>query len=378
MPDPSHLDDLTGLLARVIQTLRPAPPNTLDRIGVYESQTLETLFPAPRRVPAIQPRTRWRLPGLLGEDLSFASLHDPLEPAFRRYYRARRRRNQTVYARRIRPAGTQQRPRLLYIHGYMQPETFIEEFGLLATMAQMLKMEVVQLQPPDHGRRKSRHSRFDGELYWTADVVRSVESLRQTILDARTLLAVMRKESPQPVGIAGLSLGGALAAALTCLEPGFAFSAPFIAHMDLGALVADAPVLGAMRADLKRFGWSPRDFGAFTQRMGWNELVPVIPRERICLFAAKDDHFFRASVVRKMWRRWGEPEIHWYPSSHMGFLAHLPAAIGRLRGFVDGLEGVSVASARDGSGGRRTSQREVARKLRAKSDPSTRRRRPRS
>jgi len=344
--NPSHLDDLTGMLARVIQTLRPAPRDTLDRLGVYEGQALDVLFPAPSRVPAIARSTRWRLPALLSEDLSFASLHDPLEPAFRRWYRARRRRNQTVYARRIRPAAAKGRPRLLYIHGYMQPETVLEEFALLATMAQVLQMEVVQLQPPYHGRRKPRDSRFDGDLYWTADLVRSVESLRQTILDARTLLAVMQKESPQPVGIAGLSLGGAVAAALTCLEPGFAFSAPFIAHMDLGALVADAPVLGAMREDLKRFGWSPRDFAKFTQRMGWNELEPVIPRERICLFAAKDDHFFRAPLVRKMWRRWREPEIHWYPSSHMGFLAHLPDSMGRLRTFVDALDVAPTTSRR--------------------------------
>ena len=338
MTNPTHLDDVAGALARMIQVLRPPARNTLDRIGVYEGKSLETLFPAPRRVPAIMRQPRWRLPGLVSEDISFPSSHVPLDPAFRQYYQARRRRNHTVYARSIRPDTHASRPRLLYIHGYMQPETFIEEFGLIATMAQMLQMEVVQLQPPYHGRRKSRGSRFDGELYWTADVVRSIESLRQTILDARTLLAVMQKESPQPVGIAGLSLGGALAATLTCVEPGFAFSAPFIAHMDLGALVQDAPVLGAMREDLQRFGWTPRDFGAFTTRMGWDALRPVIPRERICLFAAKDDHFFRAAVVRKMWRDWRKPKIHWYPTSHMGFIAHLPKAVGQLRTFVDGLD----------------------------------------
>ena len=345
MADPTHLDDLAGALARVIQVLRPTARNTLDRLGVYEGKSLDTIFPAPRLVPRVERRARWRLPGLVSEDLSFRSLHEPLEPVFRRYYKARPRPNHTVYARRIRPDTPSSRPRLLYLHGYMQPETFIEEFGLLAAMAQLLQMEVVQMQPPDHGRRKSRGARFDGELYWTADVVRSIESLRQTLLDARTLLAVMRKESPQPVGIAGLSLGGALTAALTCLEPGFAFSAPLIAHMDLGALVADAPVLGAMREDLQRFGWTPRDFGAFTTRMGWNDLAPVIPKERICLFAAKDDHFFRASLVRAMWRRWDKPEIHWYPTSHMGFIAHLPGAVTRLRKFVDGLD-LGAATAR--------------------------------
>jgi pimeloyl-ACP methyl ester carboxylesterase len=270
--------------------------------------------------------------------LSFPSLHEPLEPDFRRYYHARRRRIHTVYARRLRPDADSGRPRLLYIHGYMQPETVFEEVALLATMARMLEMEVVQLQPPYHGRRKPRGSRFDGELYWTADLVRSMESLRQTLLDARSLLAWMRSDSPVPVGVAGLSLGGALAAALTCLEPRFAFSAPFIAHMDLGALVADAPVLGAMRADLARFGWTPRDFADFAERLGWNALRPVIPAERIHLFAAEDDRFFRAEIVREMWKRWGGPAIQWYPGSHMSFIAHLPDAVRRLRGFVDALE----------------------------------------
>ena len=338
MPELPHADEVTGALARVLQLLRPRARNTLDRLGAYEGVGLETLFPAPGRVPEVTRRRRWRLARLESEDLVFRSLHDPLEPDFRRYYHARRRRIHTVYARRIRPGAYPGRPRLLYIHGYMQPETVLEEAALLATMALMLEMEVVQLQPPYHGRRKPRVSLVDGELYWTADLVRSMESLRQTLLDARTLLAWMRSESSAPVGVSGLSLGGALAAALTCLEPGFAFSAPFIAHMDLGALVADAPVLGAMRADLARFGWTPGDFAAFTERIGWNELRPAIPAERIHLFAMDDDRFFRPEVVRQMWRRWGEPAIQWYPGSHMGFLPHLPDAVRRLRGFVDGLE----------------------------------------
>jgi hypothetical protein len=139
------------------------------------------------------------------------------------------------------------------------------------------------------------------------------------------------------VGISGVSLGGAFAAALTCLEPGFAFSVPLIAHMDLGRILADAPVLEAMRRDLARFGWSPDDFAAFVDRTGWNALRPVVPKERILLFAASDDHFFRAERVESMWRRWGEPAIVWYPASHMGFFRYLPDVMTRMRAFVDAL-----------------------------------------
>ena len=330
-----HLDDTVGALARLARWVRPRPRNTHADLVAYEGVPLERLFPAPAAPAEVQRSRRWQVPGLVSEDLRFASQHEPLEPGFARYYHARRRRIHTVTARRIRPASARERPRLLYIHGYMQPETPIEEIGLLTTMAWMLDMEVVQLQPPYHGQRKPRRSNLDGELYWTADMVRSMEALRQTLLDARTLLAWMQAEGSTPVGVAGLSLGGSLTAALTCLEPGFAFSAPFIAHMDLGELLADAPVLSGMRQDLARFGWTPRDFSAFVERIGWNELEPVIPRDRIKLFAADDDHFFRPEVVTDMWERWGKPDIQWYPGSHMGFLANLPDAVRRLRGFVD-------------------------------------------
>jgi hypothetical protein len=40
-----------------------------------------------------------------------------------------------------------------------------------------------------------------------------------------------------------------------------------------------------------------------------------------------------------MWKSWGRPKIQWYPGSHMTFIAHLPDAVRRLRGFVEGLEG---------------------------------------
>jgi dienelactone hydrolase len=344
VPGLPHPDDLAGLVARVAQLARPRARNSLDRIGAYEGLPIERLFPAPTGAPRMRIRRRWELAGLLSEDISFASLHDPIEPEFRQHYWARRRRIHTVYARRIRPVNRRARARLIYLHGYMQPETPLEEFALLATMARRLDVEVVQLQPPYHGRRKPRRSRFDGELYWTADVVRSLESLRQSLFDARTLLACLHAEAPGPVGVSGLSLGGALAAALTCLEPGFAFSVPLIAHMDVGRLMADAPVLGAARGDLARFGWSPQDFSDFMTRIGWDGLRAVLPPERILLLAARDDRFFRPEVVEAMWRRWGEPEIEWYPCSHMGFIAHLQAVVARMREFLDALEPGQQAS----------------------------------
>lgn len=332
-----HPDLVIGALSEILQRVANPVSNTLADVGAYTGRPAEVLFPAPKAVPEVTVTARWRLPGLVSEDLVFRSLHVPIESRFRRRYAKDYPETHRVYARRIRPASAGHRPRLIYLHGYMQPETYVEELALLTGMALLLDVEVIQMQPPHHGRRTPRSSRFSGELYWTADLVRSFEALRQTVLDARTLLRCLLAEDARPVGITGLSLGGALTLCLTCLEERFAFSVPLVAHMDLAALVADAPVLAKMRRDLRSFGWGTREFGAFVERIGWYELRPKLPVARIFLIAASHDRFFRPRVVRSMWKRWGKPAIRWYPTSHMGFIAHLPDALRSMRAFIDGL-----------------------------------------
>jgi dienelactone hydrolase len=330
-----HPDLVVGALSKLLEPIANPVSNTLADVSVFAGRPLQELFPAPQTLPTMTVTARWRLPGLRSDDLVFRSPYVPIEPKFRRRYLRQYRETHRVYARRVRPATARGRPRLLYIHGYMQPETYIEEFALLTNMALRLNVEVIQMQPPYHGRRAPSTSRFSGELYWTADLVRSFEALRQTLIDARALLHWLLAEDERPVGVAGLSLGGALTLILTCLEERFAFSIPLIAHMDLAALVADAPVLTRMRRDLRSFGWGRKEFGAFVRSVGWYDLRPQLPADRIFMIAASDDRFFDPRLVERLWKRWGKPAIRWYPTSHMGFIAHLPEALGAMREFID-------------------------------------------
>jgi dienelactone hydrolase len=337
-PTGPHLDDVVGVISRIVHRLAPPPAeNTIADLAAYETKGLDELFPAPARVPVVNVKRRWKALGLESALAWFPSQHVPLEPNFARRY-DRHRRNKTVWTRWVRPAGAERRPRLVYLHGYMQPETPVEEVGLLTAIATQLGVELVNVQPPYHGRRKPRASRFDGDLFFTSDVVRTLEALRQSVLDARTVLSWLLDQDDRPVGVMGLSLGGALAAALTCLEPRFAFSAPLIAHMDVAAIFADAPVLESVRRELRAWGFGPEDLARLLDRIGWNDLRPQLPPQRIRLFAASDDHFFRPELVTDMWRRWGEPPIRWYPSSHMGFLPHLAEAIASVREVVDAVD----------------------------------------
>ncbi len=330
-----HADDVMGSLSLIGKAVSAPVDNTLADLDVYRGISQKELFPGPGRAPRVRCDERWRIGGVVSEDLTFESPHRCIEPKFQQRYDRDYVANHTVYARRIRPEGGSGRPRLVYLHGYMQPESYVEEITLLTGMALYLDVEVIQPQPPYHGRRSPSSARLGGELYWTADLVRSLEAMRQHVIDTRALLSWLLRGDDRPVALMGLSLGGAVASVLTCVEPRFAVSVPLIAHMDLDALVADAPVMSATRRDLRRFGWSRGDFAQLVADLGWYDLEAVIPPERIQVIAASDDRFFDPEIVREMWRGWGRPSIRWYDTSHMGFLPNLPGALATVRSFID-------------------------------------------
>lgn len=330
-------DEAVGLGSQALHLLSPPNEDSLAELEAYRGRPIEEMFPPPP--PAedleLEVRRRWRFRGLVSEDLRMRSPHAPLSETFRRRYERDYEAAHWIVAKRIRAPGPGPKPTLLYLHGWVQPETPFEELAVLSTMAVRLGMDVVQLQPPYHGRRTPRRSKFSGEWYWTADMVRSIEALRQNLVDGRAMLSkLIEIGEGRPVGLAGISLGGALTLALTGVEDRWAFSVPMIAHLDLAALLDDAPILRPMRRELAGRGWSPADLHAFMDSIGWNTLRPRIPAERMLWIAARYDRFFLPEKVEALWRRWGEPRIHWYAGGHMEIAFNLWDAVGRMGRFV--------------------------------------------
>jgi len=83
-------------------------------------------------------------------------------------------------------------------------------------------------------------------------------------------------------------------------------------------MVADAPVLGRMRDELRQFGWGIDEFGRFVRDIGWYDLAPRLPPDRIYMFAASDDRFFDPAIVEEMWRHWGRPRSVGTPEATWG------------------------------------------------------------
>lgn len=345
------LDGVFGWFGRAILRRGPRTPNTLGELSLYRERRPEELFPDPGALPPVRVHARWRWRGLEGRALSFPSLHEPLPGPFRRLHASAYQSLDRVPVRWVVHTDPRPRPTMVFVHGWMQPDSIAEELTLLPYLARRLDMNVARMTLPYHGPRRPRGSLVDGGLFWTADLPRTAEAIRQSVLDVRTLLAWFRAQGAGPVGLAGMSLGGMVAQAVACFDERPAFVVPIAAHLDLAGVLEDAMVLEPMRMELRRYGWGPAEVDEYIASLGLKDLLPRVPRESVMFAAGRYDRFLSAHRVEAQWDRWGRPAIHWFPGGHLGAFLHLRGTVRAMedffteRGLIERDEAVRAPSA---------------------------------
>jgi hypothetical protein len=225
----------------------------------------------------------------------------------------------------------------VYVHGWLEPGPWIERAIFLPRLYDQLGVDVLHMQLPFHGGRNPKGSLFHGEFFWTADLVRSFEAVRQSCLDARTLVAWLRAQGYTEIGVTGISMGASIAMVLACLEPTPDYIVPIVGHLQLAEAIEEASIFWRMRTDLERFGIGRDERRRIFANLGLERLVPVLPPERQLWIMARDDVYIAAPVVERQWRAWGEPPIEWVPGGHMTFGVSVARIVARMAEFHAGL-----------------------------------------
>lgn len=325
------VDAVVGRMSRLLH-LRKTDTDTSHELTPYFGLPIGELLPAPPRLPDVK-RAGVRLPfsSVVTETLSWRSLHDPLSDAYKRRHQGEYAANLTAYARWIHEKNRRRRSLLLFVHGWLEPGSWVEEATLMPKLYRELGVDVAHVQLPFHGRRSPAGQLFHGEWFWTADLVRSLESVRQAVMDVRSIMAWFRDFGYEEVGITGLSLGGCITMLTSCVAPLPDYSVPMIAHLELPEAIEEAPILWRMKADLARFGIDSAHRREIFTRVPLSSAPPLLPREKQLWIAAREDGYLKAELVEQQWRRWHEPPILWIPGGHMTFPIALSDIIQRMK-----------------------------------------------
>jgi pimeloyl-ACP methyl ester carboxylesterase len=338
LPFGKPIDLLAGALSHLLHSIRGAHENTSSDLTPYLEASTAAMFPTPvvpRDVEKTTPRLS--LGPRIVDTLTWFSQHVPLCPHYRARHANEYTVNQRVLARIIRPRQGTRRRALIYVHGWLEPGPWIEEASLLPALYDELRVDVLHVQLPFHGSRNPKSALFHGEFYWSADLVRSLEAVRQSVIDVRTLIGWLRSRGYVEVGVTGLSLGGAITMLLGCLESPPDYIVPIIAHLMLGEAIEEAPILWRMREDLDRFGIDRAERKRLFDKLGLEKLRPLVPIERQLWVPARDDQYLTAPLVTKQWEAWGKPPIHWISGGHMTIPLSMVSIVSRIGQFVSDL-----------------------------------------
>ncbi|HVU01694.1 MAG TPA: hypothetical protein VHE30_08080 [Polyangiaceae bacterium] len=319
-----HTADLVaGKLSHVLHGLRGPKHGHLEELHHYLDLPLPELFPAPPSLDRVKAHRSLAVPFAHTKTLSFRSDYEPLSPGYRIRHDREYRENHTAWVRWMKPDGRRRRGCLVYVHGWLEPGSWVEETFVFPRWARELDVDLAHVSLPFHGKRNMPGALFSGEYFWTADLVRSIEAVRQAIWDTRRFVSFLRGEGYEHVGVTGISLGGSIVMLLACLAPVPDYVIPIVGHLELGEAVENAEILWRMKQDLERFGVDEIGRRRIFSRLGLDSARPLLPGDRQLWIEAQEDAHIDPELVRKQWEAWGRPGIHWIPGGHMTFPLHL-------------------------------------------------------
>lgn len=327
-----NADKVAGALSRLLH-LRGAKQNTIGYLHQYLDLNVDQLFPKPRPISDLRVRRTLLDRAVKTSTLSWTSTHEVLCQRYRERHEGEYKKNLTAWARWVRPAGKQRNTAFVYVHGWLEPGSWAEEATLFRKWARELDVDLVHIALPFHGARKPREALFSGEFFWTADLVRSMEGVRQAVCDTRALMQWL-SERYDRVGVTGISLGGAITMLLACLDPTPDFIVPIIAHLELEAAVEQAPILWRMKQDLERWGIDAQQRRDLFRRIGMSSFAPKLAPERQLWIEAREDVYIDAGLAERQWQDWGRPNILWIDGGHMTFPLHLNEITRRIDRFM--------------------------------------------
>jgi len=330
-------DKVAGRLSHLLHGLRGPRINTVSELDPYLDLPPERFFPAPPPLERVRAKTSLTGRFTHTTTLTWPSAHAVLDPEYAVRHRGEYRSNLTAWARWVRPEGAMRKDCLVYVHGWLEPGSWMEERFVFPRWTRELGVDVVHVALPFHGKRNPRGALFSGEYFWTADLVRSLEGVRQAICDARSITGWLRRQGYRRIGTSGISVGGSLVMMLACLPDPPDYVVPIVCHLLLGEAVEDAEILWRMKRDLERWGIDRQERRRIFERLGFERYRPILPPSRQLWIEGERDGHIDPALVRRQWEAWGRPNLHWLPSGHMTFPLHLPEIAAAMRRFIDGL-----------------------------------------
>jgi hypothetical protein len=173
--------------------------------------------------------------------------------------------------------------------------------------------------PFHYSRKLSGHA--NGALAVTANLPLVAETLRQSVIESRQLLAHLRTHGCTEFGLLGTSYGGWVGALLSFVESNFRFLTLIQPIIDVEHVTWESPAAAAIRRIITAKGIAPGDGNRHSHLSSPLHGLPLTPPDRITLIAGKYDTVAPPSGLRELAAAWPGSQFVEVRQGHFGYAA---------------------------------------------------------
>jgi dienelactone hydrolase len=228
--------------------------------------------------------------------------------------------NNTVHAEYFRPAGRTGCPAVVVLH------ILGSDFALSRYLAARLAdrgIAALFVKLPYYGERRPAG---DSKRFLSTDVERSISSMRQAVCDVRRAavwLARQPEVNAQRIGVAGISLGGIVAALAVAVDPALNEGAFLLAGGGLADILWTMPEATRYRTLWMQSGRTKEDLEALTRPIDPLTYAGGLKGKRVLMIAGTSDEVVPPARAQALWEAAGRPTIKWYDCGHYSAVGYL-------------------------------------------------------
>ena len=204
---------------------------------------------------------------------------------------------------------------VVLVHGWRQDTERIKAIYLKPFIDHGYNMYFITL--PYHTERQNNNPLYNGEFMISANIERTLSSIRQAVVDIRALVNWL-KSTRGKVVLVGISLGALVANLTTTVEENIDGSISVFAPNELSHTIWNTIPGRYIKKDLQ-----DNAFTYYQLKSCWNitntsNFVATIPKEKVLILSALYDKYIDFKDADKLWKKWDRPERKLYHCGHAG------------------------------------------------------------
>ncbi|QKE76190.1 hypothetical protein HPK19_24950 (plasmid) [Arthrobacter citreus] len=212
-----------------------------------------------------------------------------------------------------------EQPNIIFVHGWRMKSN-----DRLIKMFQhhMKKQEwnMYYYTLPYHFERKPFESTFSGEYMVSADIERTVQAVRQAVVDLRSFIQSIKNRQQGPVFVVGLSLGGFITNLLATVEDQVDAMVSIFYVNSLAHTIWNTAPGKFIKKELLENGVRYQEISEHFKILEASLVPPKIKQDHILLLSAKYDQYVDIEDADVLWNAWNKPRRIIYNCGHSGIV----------------------------------------------------------